>query len=218
MCPYSHKAGHHRRKAPVYRHQYHEDIPGLSFTLAPAQAHNSMHTETQYMKDCRYLRYFPEEKIIASRFLLSLHIRLNMLRDRLVMFLAVLHCSLDKSHENRLRMFRGALEFRMELDTDEERMRWYLDYLHKTRLRIAARSLHPGLLDKRQVVIVELVSVPVALGYQFLPVYLYPVCKGILVNLAVVCTETHCTAFNGRALLILHQVYDRDRRRRVYLR
>ena len=131
------------------------------------------------------------------------------------MFLAVLHGRFHECDEYRLGVFRRTLEFRMELYSYEERMGRDLDNLHKACLRIASGSLHPGLLDYGQVIVVELVSVSVSFGNQFLAVY--PVCERTFLYLAVVCSKTHRAPFDSSALLVFHQVYYRGGCSRIHL-
>lgn len=64
----------------------------------------------------------------------------------------------DKMYENRLGTFNGALEFRMILYPDEERVIGNFHDLHEACLRISSAGRHSHLLEKLEVFIVEFVT------------------------------------------------------------
>src|SRR5581483_2198123 len=77
----------------------------------------------------------------------------------------VLDGRLDKALEQRMRPVGAAGEFGMELAADHEGMIGYLRDLDQPPIRAEAAEHHPGLLEGRPEVIVELEAVAVALHH-----------------------------------------------------
>ena len=96
----------------------------------------------------------------------------------------MIYGSLDESRKNWLRMFRGALIFRVELDSDEERVSWKFHHLHKSGLWIASGGLKPGFVEILELLGVEFVTVTVALGNHIPAIYCLN--KRVLFELAVI--------------------------------
>src|SRR3954449_10922717 len=68
----------------------------------------------------------------------------------------------DEAFEERMRLARLALKFRMELARDKERMIRQLDHFHQFAIRRSAAENKTRLLELLPVNIVEFITVPVA--------------------------------------------------------
>src|SRR5712691_10433412 len=69
----------------------------------------------------------------------------------------------DEAFEQRVRLVRLALEFRVELAGDKERMIFQLDYFDQLSIRGKPAEDEPGLFKALAVGVVELVAMAVAL-------------------------------------------------------
>src|SRR5262245_32067538 len=82
----------------------------------------------------------------------------------------VIECRLNEAVEERVRLPRARAELGVELPGDEPRMVGQLDDLDELLLRPDPGDLESALLERVQVVVVDLVAVPVALADDPLPV------------------------------------------------
>ena len=105
-----------------------------------------------------------------------------------------------------MRILGCALVLRMELYAYKEGMFrcGQLHYLGESGLRVVARCYESGLAEIVGIPGVELIAVAVTLGDELAAVN--SVCKGILGDLAVICSQTHCAALHGGLFLILHHI------------
>src|SRR6185369_5832109 len=109
--------------------------------------------------------------------------------------------------EQRVSDHRPALEFRMELATDEIRMLRKLDDLHQAIIRASAAQHQARARELLAILVVELEAVTMAFGDLLVLVQLERVAAGL--ERARISTEAHRAALVLDATLIGHQVDDR---------
>src|SRR5690606_35293666 len=77
---------------------------------------------------------------------------------------ALLHCRTDKAADQRVAVTRGGGEFRVEVAGNAPRMTRYRDHFHQGTIHAAAGTAQTGLLQLRQQVVVDFITVAVTLN------------------------------------------------------
>src|SRR5207248_6190298 len=113
----------------------------------------------------------------------------------------------DELAEQRRRPIGPALELRMGLRSDPERMLVQLDELHQPAVRRQARATEPVGLELGPVLVVELVAVAVTLGHHPLAVRLRD--DRARRQFREVRAKAHRAALGGYVALALEQFDDR---------
>ena len=104
-------------------------------------------------------------------------------------------------------------EFRVELDTNEPRVIFYLNNFHKLTVRGCARQRHAGRFHLFTKVIIEFIAMAVALPYCFLAVSL--IRATTLLQDTVPASQPHSATFLLDNFLVFHDVDHAGRRMRV---
>src|SRR5690554_1520852 len=110
-------------------------------------------------------------------------------------FGALLQCRIDKAAEQRMAVTRGGGEFRVELAGNEPRMIRHLDHFHQGTIHGAAGNAQTGLLQLRQQVVVDFITVAVTLDDHILTVAFAGLAA--LDQRALLTTQTHGAAQIG---------------------
>src|SRR3990167_6093527 len=91
-----------------------------------------------------------------------------------------------------MRMERTGFEFRMKLGTDKKRVVFELSNLNKISFRVDAGKYYAAHFQRLAVVVIDLVTMPVALGDKFCVIRLEGRSSGL--HIANICAKPHRAA------------------------